>query len=222
MRFLSRFVDSNDRELRRLQPLIDEANALEAEFEALTDEQIRAQFAEIREEIRANAQPDEPSDDEVHHPDLERRRELTKERRKRENDRLQKALDDVMPEVFAMTREAMKRTLDMRLFDVQLLGSAVLHEGKISEMKTGEGKTLIGPVAAILNSMTGRGVHIVTVNDYLARRDPKWMGPVFHFLGVSLGMITHDASFLFDPGHPTNDERLVNLRPVQRREAYAA
>src|SRR6187402_2606845 len=222
MRFLSRFVDSNDRELRRLQPLIDEANALEAEFEALTDEQIRAQFAEIREEIRANAQPDEPSDDEVHHPDLERRRELTKERRKRENDRLQKALDDVMPEVFAMTREAMKRTLDMRLFDVQLIGSAVLHEGRIAEMKTGEGKTLIGPVASILNSMTGRGVHIVTVNDYLARRDPQWMGPVFHFLGVSLGMITHDASFLYEPGYPTTDERLLNLRPVTRAEAYAA
>jgi preprotein translocase subunit SecA len=222
MRFLSRFVDSNDRELRRLQPVVDEANALEAEFEALTAEQIRAQFAEIREEILASAQPDEPSDDELHHEDLERRRELAKERRKRENDRLQKALDDVMPEVFAMTREAMKRTLGMRLFDVQLIGSAVLHEGKIAEMKTGEGKTLVGPVAAILNSMTGRGVHVVTVNDYLARRDPQWMGPVFHFLGVSVGMITHDASFVFEPDYPTSDERLINLRPVTRREAYAA
>jgi preprotein translocase subunit SecA len=222
MRFLSRFVDSNDREIRRIQPLVDEANALEAEFEALTDAQIRAQFDEIRDEIRANAQPDEPSDDELHHEDLERRRELAKERRKRENARLQKALDDVLPEVFAMTREAMKRTLGMRLFDVQLIGAAVLHEGKIAEMKTGEGKTLIGPVASILNSMTGRGVHIVTVNDYLARRDPQWMGPVFHFLGVSLGMITHDASFIYEPGYPTTDERLLNLRPVERREAYAA
>jgi preprotein translocase subunit SecA len=222
MRFFSRFVDSNDREIRRLQPMVDEANALEAEFEALTDEQIRAQFDEIRDEIRANAQPDEPSDDELHHEDLERRRELAKERRKRENARLQKSLDDVLPEVFAMTREAMKRTLGMRLFDVQLIGSAVLHEGKIAEMKTGEGKTLIGPVASILNSMTGRGVHIVTVNDYLARRDPQWMGPVFHFLGVSLGMITHDASFVYEPGFPTTDERLLNLRPVDRREAYAA
>ncbi len=222
MRFLSRFVDSNDREIRRIQPMVDEANALEAEFEALTDEQIRAQFDEIRDEIRANAQPDEPSDDELHHEDLERRRELAKERRKRENARLQKALDDVLPEVFAMTREAMKRTLGMRLFDVQLIGAAVLHEGKIAEMKTGEGKTLIGPVASILNSMTGRGVHIVTVNDYLARRDPQWMGPVFHFLGVTLGMITHDASFVYEPGYPTTDERLLNLRPVERPEAYAA
>ena len=121
-----------------------------------------------------------------------------------------------------MIREAFKRTLGMRPFDVQLMGSITLHQGRIAEMKTGEGKTLIGPIASILNSMTGRGAHIVTVNDYLARRDPQWMGPVFHFLGVSLGMITHDASYIFDPGHPTNDERLVNLRPVERREAYAA
>ncbi len=89
-------------------------------------------------------------------------------------------------------------------------------------MRTGEGKTLVAPLAAILNAMTGRGVHVVTVNDYLARRDPQWMGPVFHFLGVSLGIITHDTSYLFEPGYPTSDERLVNLRPVERAEAYAA
>src|SRR5688572_18965801 len=222
MRFLSRFVDSNDREVRRILPVVEEANALEAEFEALTPEQIRAQIDEIREEIHAQALPDEPSEDELHHEDLERRRELRKERRKRENERLQKALDDVMPEVFAMTREAMKRTLDMRHFDVQLIGGAVLHEGKIAEMRTGEGKTLVAPLAAILNSLSGRGVHVVTVNDYLARRDPQWMGPVYHFLGVSVGMITHDASFVFEPGFPTSDERLIDLRPVTRREAYAA
>src|SRR5688572_21618739 len=211
MRFLSRFVDSNDREVRRILPVVEEANALEAEFEALTPEQIRAQIDEIREEIHAQALPDEPSEDELHHEDLERRRELAKARRKRENARLQKSLDDVMPEVFAMTREAMKRTLGMRHFDVQLVGGAVLHEGKIAEMKTGEGKTLLPTLAAILNSLTGRGVHVVTVNDYLARRDPQWMGPVFHFLGVSVGMITHDESYLFEPGHPTSDERLINL-----------
>jgi preprotein translocase subunit SecA len=222
MKFLSRFVDSNDRELRRIQPWVDEANALEAEFETQSEEQIRAQMAEIRDEIRALAVPEEPSEDELHHEDLERRRELTKARRKRENERLQKALDDVLPEVFAMTREAMKRTLGMRHFDVQLVGGAVLHQGKIAEMRTGEGKTLVAPLAAILNSLTGRGVHVVTVNDYLARRDPQWMGPIFHFLGVSVGMITHDASYLYEPGYPTSDERLLNLRPVERREAYAA
>ena len=228
MRFLSRFVDSNDRELRRIQPWVDEANSLEAEFEGLSDEQIRAQFTEIREEVRAAAEPEPPSDDELHHEDLERRRELTKARRKRENERIQKALDDALPEVFAMTREAMKRTLGMRHFDVQLIGGAVLHQGRIAEMRTGEGKTLVAPLAAVLNALAGRGVHVVTVNDYLARRDPQWMGPIYHFLGVSVGMILGQQSdggaqsYVFEPGYPTNDERLINLRPVERAEAYAA
>jgi preprotein translocase subunit SecA len=222
MKFFSRFVDSNDREVRRIQPAVDQANALEPEIQALSDDEIRARFAEIRVEIREIAIPEEPSEDERSHPDLERRRELAKARRDRENEAIQKALDDVLPEVFAMTREAMWRTLGMRHFDVQLIGGAVLHQGKIAEMRTGEGKTLVAPLAAILNAMAGRGVHVVTVNDYLARRDPQWMGPVFAFLGVSVGMITHDASFVFEAGYPTNDERLVNLRPVQRAEAYAA
>jgi preprotein translocase subunit SecA len=220
--FLNRFVDSNDREIRRIQPLIDEANALETEFEALSDDEIRARFDALRDEIRAVAVPDEPSDDELHHPERERRNELAKARRKHEIERISAALDDAVPEVFAMTREAMNRTLGMRHFDVQLIGGFVLHQGKIAEMRTGEGKTLVGPLAAILNSLAGRGVHVVTPNDYLARRDPQWMGPIFHFLGVSLGMITHDSSFVFEPGYPTNDERLINLRPVERREAYAA
>jgi preprotein translocase subunit SecA len=222
MRFLNKFVDSNDREVRRIQPLVEATNALEAEFEAMSDEEIKAAFAELRAEALEAAAPDEPSDDELHHPDLERRRELRKERRRRENARLQHALDEALPEVFAMAREAMKRTLGMRHFDVQLIGGAVLHQGKIAEMRTGEGKTLVAPLAAVLNALGGRGVHIVTVNDYLARRDPQWMGPIYHFLGVSVGMITHDASYVFEPGYPTSDERLVNLRPVQRAEAYAA
>ncbi|HEY0444025.1 MAG TPA: preprotein translocase subunit SecA [Candidatus Limnocylindrales bacterium] len=222
MRFLSRFVDSNDREIRQLEPVVEEANAFADDLAALSDEEIRTRFDEIRAEIHEAAEPDEPSEDELHHPEPERRREATKARRKREQDRIQAALDDVMAEVFAMTREAMSRTLGMRHFDVQLIGGAVLHQGKIAEMRTGEGKTLVGPLAAILNSLTGRGVHVVTPNDYLARRDPQWMGPIFHFLGVSVGMITHDASFVFEPGYPTTDERLVNLRPVTRREAYAA
>ena len=191
--FLNRFVDSNDREIKRIQPAVDEANDLEAEIEALSDDEIRARFDQLRTEIRATAE-DEPSDDELHHPDLERRRELAKARRLKENERVQDALDEILPEVFAMGREAMKRTLGMRHFDVQLIGGIVLHQGKISEMKTGEGKTFVPTLAAVLNALTGRGVHVVTVNDYLARRDPQWMGPVFHFLGVSLGMITHDAS----------------------------
>ncbi|MEO8463678.1 MAG: preprotein translocase subunit SecA [Chloroflexota bacterium] len=220
--FLSRFVDSNDRELKRIQPLVDASNALEAEIQALSDEEIRARFTDLRAEIAEFAVPDEPTDDELHHPDLERRRDIAKARRARENERLQAALDEILPDVFAMGREAMRRTLGMRHFDEQLVGGAVLHQGKIAEMKTGEGKTLVPTLAAALNALTGRGVHVVTVNDYLARRDPQWMGPAFHFLGLSVGMITHEASFVFEPGYPTNDERLINLKPVTRREAYAA
>jgi preprotein translocase subunit SecA len=222
MRFLSRFVDSNDREIRRIQPLVDEINELETEIAALSDDEIRERFALIREEIHEAAVPGEPSEDELTHPDLERRREFKKAREKREQAALQEALDEVLPDVFAMAREAMKRTLGMRHFDVQLMGGMVLHQGKIAEMKTGEGKTFVPTLAAALNSLTGRGVHVVTPNDYLARRDPQWMGPVFHFLGISLGMITHDESFVFEPDYPTTDERLINLRPVSRREAYAA
>jgi preprotein translocase subunit SecA len=222
MKFFSRFVDSNDRELRHIQPFIDEANELEPEIKALSDVEIRERFDLIREEIREVATPGEPTEEELTHPDLERRRELSKARHKRELKVVQDALDEVLPDVFAMVREARVRTLGMRDFDVQLIGAVVLHQGRIAEMKTGEGKTLIAPTAAILNSLTGRGVHVVTPNDYLARRDPQWMGPVFHFLGVSVGMITHDESFVFEPGYPTTDERLINLKPVSRRDAYAA
>jgi preprotein translocase subunit SecA len=226
--FLSRFVDSNDRELKRIQPFVDEANELEAELEALSDDDIKARFLGLREELHETVVEEEPSDDELHHPDLERRRELAKARRKRNNAAIQDALDDILPDVFAMTREAMRRTLAMRHFDVQLIGGIVLHQGKISEMRTGEGKTLVAPLAAVLNAMAGKGVHIVTVNDYLARRDPQWMGPIYHFLGLTVGMIMGQqsdggpASYVFEPGYPTNDERLINLRPVTRREAYAA
>jgi len=226
--FLSRFVDSNDRELKRIQPFVDEINALEPEIQALSDAEIRERFQNLRAEIQAEVVEEEASDDELHHPDLERRRELTKQRKKRNLDAWQAALDSGLAEVFAMGREAMRRTLGMRQYDVQLIGGVVLHQGKIAEMKTGEGKTFLPTLAAALNAITGKGVHVVTVNDYLARRDPQWMGPVFHFLGLSVGMILGQQSdggaqsYVFEPGYPTNDERLVNLKPVSRREAYAA
>jgi preprotein translocase subunit SecA len=222
MRFLSRFFDTNDREVSRIQPLVDRTNELEPEYESLTDAEIRTRIDEIRVDVLEAAEPEEPSEDELHSPDLERRRELTKARRKRENERLGQALDDVIPEVFAAGREAMKRTMGMRQYDVQLMGAIVLHQGKIAEMRTGEGKTLIPTLAAVLNGLSGRGAHIVTVNDYLARRDAQWMGPAYHFLGLSVGVITHDTSYLFEPGYPTTDERLINLRPCTRRDAYAA
>jgi preprotein translocase subunit SecA len=222
MRFLSRFFDNNDRELARIQPLIDRTNELEPEYEALSDEEIRARIDIIRADMIEAAAPEEPSEDELESPDLERRRDLEKARKKRENERLGQAMDDVIPEVFAAGREAMKRTMGMRQYDVQLMGAVVLHQGKIAEMRTGEGKTLIPTLAAVLNGLSGRGAHVVTVNDYLARRDAQWMGPAYHFLGLSVGVITHDTSYLFEPGFPTTDERLINLRPVTRREAYAA
>jgi preprotein translocase subunit SecA len=220
--FLSRFVDSNDRELHRIEPLVERISELEPEMQARSDEELRAFVDEIREEIREEGEPEELSDDERHHPDLEHRRDLAKDRRKREHERIQDAMDKVLPEVFAATREAMQRTLAMRHFDEQMMGGIVLHQGRIAEMKTGEGKTLAGPLAAALNGLTGKGVHVITVNDYLARRDAQWMGPVYHFLGLSVGIITHDTSYLFEPGYPTNDERLINLRPCTRVEAYGA
>ena len=222
MRFLSRFFDSNDREVSRIQPLVDRINELEPEYESLSDTEIRERVDIIRADLAEAAVAEEPTEEELEALDRERRRDLLKARRKRDNERLQKALDDVLPEVFAAAREAMRRTLGMRHFDVQLIGGIVLHQGRIAEMKTGEGKTLVPTLAVTLNGLTGRGAHLVTVNDYLARRDAQWMGPVYHFLGLSLGVITHDTSYLFEPGYPTTDERLINLRPVTRREAYAA
>jgi preprotein translocase subunit SecA len=130
--------------------------------------------------------------------------------------------DEVLPEVFAMVREVGRRRLGMRHFDVQFMGGMVLHEGKIAEMATGEGKTLVATLPAVLNGLTGRGVHIVTVNDYLARRDAQWMGPIFHQLGLSVAVIQHEASFLYDPSYVPADSRFLALRPCQRREAYLA
>ncbi len=147
------------------------------------------------------------------------------------------SLDDILPEAFAVVREAAKRTLNQRHFDVQLLGGIVLHQGKISEMKTGEGKTLVATLPFYLNALTGKGVHLVTVNDYLARRDTVWMGQIYNFLGLSIGCINHEASYLYDPNIKTPDVQITDkerdliggfkvvhdyLRPCSRKEAYQA
>src|SRR5215204_2504703 len=139
-------------------------------------------------------------------------------------DRLEEGetLDNLLPESFAATREAGRRTLGQRHFDVQLLGGAVLHAGKIAEMRTGEGKTLTATLAVALNALNGRGVHVVTVNDYLAKRDTQWMGQVYDALGLSVGCIQHDAAFIYDADWVSEDERLERLRPISRREAYEA
>ncbi len=148
--------------------------------------------------------------------------------------RLQKGetLDDLLPEAFAVLREASKRTLKMRHFDVQLVGGIMLHQGKITEMRTGEGKTLVATLPLYLNALEGKGVHLVTVNDYLSRRDAVWMGQIFAFLGLSVGVINHESSYIYDPAHMELDSERDQvaefkvvyefLRPVTRPEAYAA
>ena len=135
------------------------------------------------------------------------------------------SLDTILPDTFALVREASVRSLGMRHFDVQLIGGMVLHEGKVAEMKTGEGKTLVATLPAVLNALTEKGVHIVTVNDYLAQRDAAWMGKLYDFLGVSVGVIINEASFVYDSefdNESHDDENMRRLRPVTRKEAYAA
>ncbi|MDP4038390.1 MAG: preprotein translocase subunit SecA [bacterium] len=135
------------------------------------------------------------------------------------------SLDRILPEAFALIREASKRTLKLRHFDVQLVGGVVLHQGKIAEMRTGEGKTLAATLPVYLNGLSEKGVHVVTVNDYLARRDAGWMGQIYHFLGLSAGVIIHDQALIFDPSYTDDshtDARLRHLRPVSRAEAYNA
>jgi preprotein translocase subunit SecA len=252
MKFFSRLVDSNEREVRRLEPMVAQINALEPAYSALTDDELMAKTAELRARLRdkvgellvpielraPHRNGDTPAADEpealnVDVAELEEDSELTardpaalaerrKEQRTRELRLINEALDDLLPDAFAAVREAMTRALGKRHYDVQLLGGMVLHRGQIAEMKTGEGKTFVAPLAAYLNGLTGRGVHVVTVNDYLAKRDAQWIGQVFHRLGMSVGSIQHETAFVFDPSYPASDERLRDLRPVARREAYEA
>jgi len=168
----------NDRELKRLRPIVAEVNAFEPAIKALSDEQLRGKTAEFRQRV-ANGE----------------------------------LLDDLLPEAFAVVREAGRRMLNMRHFDVQLIGGAVLHRGKIAEMKTGEGKTLVATLPAYLNALEGKGVHVVTVNDYLARRDSEWMGRIYRFLGMTVGVIQHDlndaerqVAYASDITYGTNNE----------------
>ncbi len=231
MKFLNKLVDSNDREVRKLEPFVERTNALEPETTALTDAELAGKTDELRGRLRdelgdllvpieLREAAEEDSELTAENPALlaERR----KEQRKRERREIDAALDAYIPEAFAAVREAMRRALGKRHYDVQLMGGIVLHHGAIAEMKTGEGKTFVAPLAAFLNALVGRGVHVVTVNDYLAKRDAQWIGQVFHRLGMSVGSIQHDAAYLFDPDFPATDERLRDLRPVTRREAYAA
>ncbi len=193
-KFLTRlFGTSNERIVKRLVPVVMRINALEPEVKQLSDEQLRAKTAEFKERIaaRINGLAD------------------TEEIKTAER----AALDEILPEAFAVVREAGWRTLQMRHFDVQLIGAMVLHQGKIAEMKTGEGKTLVATLSCYLNALAGRGVHVVTVNDYLAKRDAEWMGKIYEFLGLTVGVIVHDlddnerrAAYAADITYGTNNE----------------
>jgi preprotein translocase subunit SecA len=183
---VARFIGTkHERDVKRVQPLVEQINALEPEMKALSDEELGARTTALKAEVQARLEGVEPDD-----PDYKQK--------------LQDALEPAVIPAFATAREAGRRTLGMRHFDVQLIGGIVLHQGKIAEMKTGEGKTLVATLGAYLNALAGQGVHIVTVNDYLARRDAEWMSPIFKILGLTVGVIVHD------------------LDDVQRRAAYAA
>jgi preprotein translocase subunit SecA len=172
------FGSANEREVKRLQGMVAEINAVEADVEKLSDDALRART----EEFRKRAEDGE-------------------------------TLDDLLVDAFATVREAAKRTLGQRHYDVQLLGGMVLHQGRISEMRTGEGKTLVATLPVYLNAITGKGVHVVTVNDYLASRDAEWMGEVYKFLGLTVGCIVHGVddeerqkAYACDVTYGTNNE----------------
>jgi preprotein translocase SecA subunit len=219
----------NDREVKRIRPYMDEINQLEAEFEKLSDAELRAKTEEFKKRVHEATDHSrnalEQAQREVLSGDSEDREEL-KSRVEESDKELRRAeadvLEDLLPEAFAAVREASRRTIGLRHFDVQLVGGVVLHEGKIAEMKTGEGKTLVATLPLYLNALTERGAHLITVNDYLARRDVQWMGPIYHQLGLSVASIVHDVSYLFDPTYLTKDYRYLNLRPISRQEAYRA
>jgi len=190
------FGTKSERVIKRLQPTVQQINALEPQMKALSDEELRAKTQEFRERLqeRLSAVKDDSGGD------PERAKEIDKEQKQA----LKDALEEILPEAFAVVREAGRRTLNMRHFDVQLIGGMVLHSGSIAEMKTGEGKTLVATLPVYLNALAGRGAHVVTVNDYLAKRDAEWMGKIYRFLDLSVGVIVHDL----------DDE--------ERREAYGA
>jgi preprotein translocase subunit SecA len=198
------FGSKHERDVKKMLPVVQQINALEPEISPLTDEQLRAKTAEFRERLRPAVEALEAAKKEVPRDEVQLR--TAKED-------LQTALNDILPEAFAVAREGGKRVLNMRHFDVQLMGGMVLHSGKIAEMKTGEGKTLVATLAVYLNALTGRGVHVVTVNDYLARRDSEWMGRLYKFLGLTVGVIQNhygdrerQEAYRCDVTYGTNNE----------------
>ena len=219
MQFLRKLFDGNERDIARYRKIVDKVNALEPAMEKLTDEQLADKTTEFKKRVETAI------NEECKKYDKEWD-ELGREDKRRVTDA---ALDPMVPEAFAVVREAARRTLKMRPFDVQLIGGMVLHDGRIAEMRTGEGKTLTATLPIYLNALTGRGVHLVTVNDYLSKVGAVTMGPLYHFLGLSVGIIqgqspeTGDVggTYIFDPEYRHPDPRYDFARPAEsRREAY--
>ncbi|MBI2356384.1 MAG: preprotein translocase subunit SecA, partial [Candidatus Doudnabacteria bacterium] len=173
------FGDSNERVVGRHRKIVGQVNALEVEFEKKTQDELKALTADWKKQLADL--------------DLEEQKKVT---------------DKILPEAFAAVREASKRTLGQRHYDVQVIGGLVLHQGNIAEMKTGEGKTLVATLPLYLNALTGRGVHLITVNDYLARWQASWMGQIYHYLGLSVASLQHDAAFLYDPTYEPEAEEV--------------
>ncbi|HEY3104593.1 MAG TPA: hypothetical protein VGJ69_13460, partial [Pyrinomonadaceae bacterium] len=187
------FGSSNERFLKSIRPAIEQINAFEPEVQKLSDDQLRERTAEFKAQIQDAVKDARDKDD----------------RKYRE----QEVLNEILPEAFALVREASVRTTGMRHFDVQMIGGLVLHQGKIAEMRTGEGKTLVATLPVYLNALTGRGVHVITVNDYLASRDAEWMGQIYRFLGLEVGCIQNDmddferqTAYAADITYGTNNE----------------
>ncbi|RLT45006.1 MAG: preprotein translocase subunit SecA [Chloroflexi bacterium] len=228
--------DPNEKEIKRLWPNVDRINELEKEFKDKSDDELRAMtdefkgtIAEATAELRALLDHAQDEYIAVAGTDEQRFARLEVERLRKELLQQENALlDEILPEAFAAVREASKRTTGLRHYDVQLIGGMVLHRGKIAEMRTGEGKTLVATLPLYLNALTGRGVHLVTPNDYLSKVGLQLMGPIYRLLGLNAAVIQNSAgnpdmgSFVFDPDFPAEDDRFQTLRPISRPEAYQA
>ena len=231
------FGDPAKRNLTRMRKIVKIINSLEPKYEAMSDDELKAQTNVLKErldtlnktaeaniaraKLKASAKKSETKTEST---DGTKKQSTSVKSEKLERNET-KILSEILPDAFALVREATKRVLGMRHYDVQMIGGIVLHEGNVAEMKTGEGKTLVALLPSFLNALTGRGVHVVTVNDYLAQRDAGWNAPVYHFLGMSVGVIIADASFLYDPEYINEehtDERMQHLKPCTRKQAYQA
>ena len=222
------FGDPEKRELKRMEKIVQGINKLEPKYQAMSDDELKdqtnllkKQLLELRKKADAKIALEKQKLEKESSKKTKKTSAKTIDTKKAED----KILDQLLPDAFALVREATFRILGMRHFDVQMIGGIALHEGNVAEMKTGEGKTLVALLPSYLNALTERGVHVVTVNDYLAQRDAGWNAPVFHFLGLSVGVIIADASFLYDPEYINEDhadERMQHLKPCTRKQAYAA